>query len=164
MDQSAGRSRMRHRLAGVALGFLLCGTNAGAQTYGPPPTIGEAHEFLASTFQRYAIGYVVWHGGGTRDNHKGRVDFYGGRDCYSELGTGRSGRAFAVDWSLISAVAMSGVEGIYVTGQLVRTSQNPGAWPQANFHLYFPDAGVARSVSNAFEILRRSCLRRSRFD
>lgn len=156
---------MRHRLAVAALAFLLCSTNAAAQAYGPPPpTIGEAHEFLAGTFNRYAIDYVVWHGRGLRDFHRGRAGYYGGRDCYSELGAGSAGRAFAVDWSLISAVERSGAEAIYVTGQLVRTSQDPGVWREANFHLYFPDARVSRSVSNAFELLRASCQRRSRFD
>jgi len=160
MDKSVNRF-----LAGAGLALLLCGTGASGQAYGPPPaTIAEAHEFLGNTFKRYSIGYVVWHGRGQSDNHQGRAGYYGGRDCFSEVGSGLSSREFAVDWSLISRVDMSGLEAIYVSGQLMPASQNAGARREANFHLYFPDATVARSVANAFEILRSSCKRRSRFD
>jgi hypothetical protein len=151
-------------LIGAASALLLCGTGASGQVYGPPPTVAEAHEFLGSTFQRYSIGYVVWHGRGLGDNHRGRAGYYGGRDCHSEVGTGRSNRAFEVDWSLISAVENSGPEAIYVSGQLVRASENPGARHDANFHLYFPNARVARSVASALDLLRRSCQSRSKFD
>lgn len=150
---------------GAALALLLCAGTASGQGYGPPaPTLAEAHEFLASTFQRYSVRYVVWHGAGTHGNSRGRAGYYGGRDCTSEVGTGQSNRAFAVDWSLISRVEKSGEDAIYVSGQLVRAAQNPDARHEANFHLYFPDAGVARSVLNALEMLRSSCQRRSRFD
>ena len=162
MDHSANRSRRRNRLA--ALAFFLCCTNVSAQSYSPPPTIADAHEFLGSTFQRYSIGYIVWHGEGPRDNHQGRAGYYGGRDCYSEVGTGTSDRAFAVDWSLVSGVEMSGAEAIYVSGQLVRASQDSGRRHEANFHLYFPNARVSKSVLHALEFLRSSCQRRSKFD
>jgi isocitrate lyase len=68
-----------------------------------------------------------------------------------------------VDWSRVSAVQMSGADAIYVSGQLIRAAQNPDARDYANFHLYFPNAKVARSVSNAFEVLRLSCQRSSKF-
>lgn len=164
MHHCANRSRKRSSLAGAALALLLCGTHAAAQYSGPPPTVAEAHEFLGSMFQRYSIGYVVWHGAGQRQNRRGRAEYYGGRDCYSEVGTGSSSRAFAVDWSLVSAIQMSGAEAVYVSGQLLRATQDPFVRREANFHLYFPDAKVAKSVSNALEILRSSCQRRSRFD
>lgn len=160
MDQSANQSRQRSLLAGAALALFLCATNASAQAYGPPPSLAEAHAFLGNTFNRYSIGYIVWHG--ARGNDKGRAGYYGGRDCYSEVGTGSSHSAFAVDWSLISAVERSGPEAIYVTGQLVRPVD--GGRRNANFHLYFPDAAVSRSVLNAFELLRSSCRQRSKFD
>jgi hypothetical protein len=146
-----------------ALALFLFSTGAPAQVYVMPPTPFEAHEFLAATFQRYRIDYVVWYGAGTRDNYRGRTEFYGGRDCHSELGTGRANRAFAVDWSRISSVERSGSEAIYVSGQLIRTASSPDARDYANFHLYFPNAKVARSVSNAFEVLRLSCQRGSKF-
>ena len=159
-------------LAGVAAALLLGATGAAAQDRGPPPSPNEAHQFLAELFQRYSIGYVVWHGGRVGDNDRGRAGYYGGRDCFSELGTDRNyrtdpaGRAFAVDWSLVSLVERSGPEAIYVTGQLVRPARNEGAGGRryANFHLYLPDAGVSRSVFNAFEVLRSACQRHSRFD
>jgi len=162
MDHSANHSRRRNGLA--ALAFFLCCTNLSAQNYSPPPTLADAHEFLGSTFQRYSIGYIVWHGMGMRDNHQGRAGYYGGRDCYSEVGTGMSNRAFAVDWSLVSGVEMSGAEAIYVSGQLVRASQDSGGRHEANFHLYFPNARVSGSVLHAMEFLRSSCQRRSKFD
>jgi hypothetical protein len=163
-DRCANRSRKRSSLAGAALALLLCGTHAAAQYSSPPPTVAEAHEFLGSTFLRYSISYVVWHGGHLRDNRRGRAEYYGGRDCYSEVGTGSSNRVFAVDWSVISRVEMSGREAIYVSGQLVRASQDPFVRRESNFHLYFPNASVARSVANALEILRSSCQRHSKFD
>src|SRR6185503_1552268 len=153
----------RKPLAGAALALLLYCSGVPAQILVMPPTAFEAHEFLASTFQRYRIDYVVWYGAGTRDNYRGRTEFYGGRDCLSELGTGRANRAFAVDWSRVSSVAMSGADAIYVSGQLIRAAQNPDARDYANFHLYFPNAKVARSVSNAFEVLRLACQRSSKF-
>jgi hypothetical protein len=153
----------RKPLVGAALALSLCCTSVPAQVFIMPPTSFEAHEFLAATFQRYRIDYVVWYGAGTRDNYRGRTEFYGGRDCLSELGTGRANRAFAVDWSRVSTVQMSGADAIYVSGQLIRAAQNPDARDYANFHLYFPNAKVARSVSNAFEILRLACQRNSKF-
>ena len=162
MDHSANRFRARNGL--VALLLLLCWASASAQNYAPPTTVAEAHEFLGSTFQRYSIGYVVWHGGGLRDNHQGRAGYYGGRDCFSEVGTGQSTRVFAVDWSTISSVQPSGAEAIYVSGQLLRASQDSGHRHEANFHLYFPNAGVSRSVLHAMEFLRSACQRHSKFD
>jgi hypothetical protein len=165
MDDSAGHFRKRNSLIAAAL--FLCCANVSAQNYSPPATVAEAHEFLGSTFQRYSIGYVVWHGNGLRDNRKGRVEYYGGRDCYSEVGTvypGSTSRAFAVDWSLVSGVEMSGAEAIYVSGQLMRASQDSGGRREANFHLYFPNASVSGSVLHALEFLRSSCQRRSKFD
>lgn len=165
MDQSANRF-----LVGAALALLLGCTNLSAQHSAPPPTVAEAHAFLADTFRHHAIGYVVWHGGRMSDNRRGRAGYYGGRDCGSEIGTFGAGtaatstRAFGVDWSQVSSVEMSGVEAIYVRGDLVRASQSEYDRREANFHLYFPDARVSRSVLNAFELLRQSCLRRSRFD
>jgi hypothetical protein len=153
----------RKAFFGAALALLMWCTSVPAQVYVMPPTAFEAHEFLASTFQRYRIDYVVWYGAGTRNNYRGRTEFYGGRDCYSELGTGRANRAFAVDWSRVSAVEMSGADAIYVSGQLIHASNNADARDYANFHLYFPNAKLARSVSNAFEILRLSCQRSSKF-
>jgi hypothetical protein len=167
MDKSANRL-----LAALASLLLLFGAGAAAQDYGPPLTPNEAHQFLGGLFERYSIGYVVWHGGRTRDNDRGRAGFYGGRDCFSELGTNRDyridpdGRAFAVDWSLVSLVERSGPDAVYVTGQLLRPARDEGARGRryANFHLYLPDAGVSKSVFNAFEVLRSACQRRSRFD
>jgi hypothetical protein len=164
MDDSA--NRVRRRLAGAVLALFLCAAQASghalAQEYAPPPTLAEAHAFLADTFNRYSIGYIVWHG--ARGSARGRAGYYGGRDCLSEIGTGSSRRAFAVDWSLISAVERSGPDALYVIGQLVRPVDNPEGRRDANFHLYFPNAAVSRSVQNAFELLRGSCRQRSRFD
>ncbi len=56
---------------------------------------------------------------------------YGGRDCHSEVGDERSGRAFAVDWSTISSVQPSDANGIYVMGPLARTAQHWGGRPYA---------------------------------
>jgi hypothetical protein len=156
----------RRRLAGAALAFVLSAAqfsgHALAQEFVPPPTLAEAHAFLGDTFNRYSIAYVVWHG--ARGSAKGRAGYYGGRDCLSEIGTGSSNRAFAVDWSLISAVERSGPDAIYVIGQLVRPVGHPEGRRDANFHLYFPNAVVSRSVLNAFELLRGSCRQRSKFD
>lgn len=162
MDQSAIHFRMRSGL--VALALLLGAANVSAQEYGPPATIAEAHEFLGSTFQRYSIRYIVWHGGGLRDNRQGRAGYYGGRDCYSEIGTGQSTRVFAVDWSLVSQVERSGAEAIFVSGQLMRASQDASSRREADFHLYFPNAKVSRSVLHAMDLLRSACQRHSKFD
>jgi hypothetical protein len=152
-------------LIAAALALSLCGTNAiAAFDDGPPPSANEAHAFLAETFQRYAMGYVVWYGGRTTQNHRGRAGYYGGQDCHSEFGIERSGSAFAVDWSMISSIEISGTDGIYVMGQLARPAQHAGGRHYTNFHIYSPDARVSRSVWNAFEVLRSSCQRRSRFD
>jgi hypothetical protein len=153
---------MRVGLLGALLAsFLCCGSAFGA--FGPRPTVAEAHEFLASTFARYRIGYVVWYGPGLTDNFKGHAAYYGGADCVSELGADRASRAFAVDWSLVSGIEESGAEAIYVRGQLMRTVQY-AHHDYANFHLYFPDPRVARRVSNALELVRRACQRASKFD
>jgi hypothetical protein len=151
--------------AGAALALLLslCGVNAAAQDAGPPPSPNEAHAFLAETFQRYSMAYVAWHGPRTRDNDHGRAGYYGGRDCGSEIGLEQGARAFAVDWSTISSVEVSGSNGIYVMGPLMRPAQ-AGGRGYTNFHLYSPDARVSRSVRNAFELLRAACQQRSRFD
>jgi hypothetical protein len=162
MGHSAKHFGKRNGL--IALALFLCCANVSAQDYSPPATIAEAHEFLGSTFQRYSIGYVVWHGDGLRDNRQGRAGYYGGRDCYSEVGTGQSTRVFAVDWSLVSRVERSGAEAIYVSGQLLRASQDSGGRHEANFHLYFPNAKVSGSVLHAMELLRSSCQRHSKFD
>ena len=159
MDKSANRF-----FAGAALALFLCFGNASAQVHAPAPTLAEAHAFLASTFQRYSVDYTLWYGGGTRDHYRGRVMNYGGRDCFSQMDTGLANRAFAVDWSLISAVEFSGAEAVYVSGQLMRVAQNPDARHYANFHLYFPDSRLTRSVANAFALLRSACQQRSRFD
>ena len=159
MENSAKRF-----LAGAAVTLLFCAMPARAQTSAPAPTLAEAHAFLASTFQRYAVEYTLWHGGGTRDHYRGRVMNYGGRDCHSQLDTGLGNRALAVDWSLVSAVELSGAEAVYVSGQLMRVAQNPDARHYANFHLYFPDTRLTRSVANALALLRSACQQRSRFD
>ncbi len=159
MDHSADRF-----LAGAALALCLCCGNAAAQVNAPTPTLAEAHAFLASSFQRYSVDYTLWYGGGTRDHYRGRVLGYGGRDCFSQMETGLANRAFAVDWSLVSAVELSGAEAVYVSGQLMRVAQNPDARRYANFHLYFPDTRLTRSVANAFALLRSACAQRSRFD
>lgn len=159
MDTAAKRF-----LAEAVLALFLCCGNALAQVSAPTPTLAEAHAFLASTFQRYSVDYTLWYGGGTRDHYRGRVMNYGGRDCHSQLDTGLANRAFAVDWSMISAVELSGAEAVYVSGQLLRVAQNPDARHYANFHLYFPDTRLTRSVANAFALLRASCQQRSRFD
>lgn len=159
MDHSVSRF-----LAGAALAFSLCCSSASAQVNAPMPTLAEAHAFLANTFQRYSVDYTLWYGGGTRDHYRGRVLNYGGRDCFSQMDTGLANRAFAVDWSLISAVELSGAEAVYVSGQLLRVAQNPDARHYANFHLYFPDTRLTRSVASAFALLRASCQQQSRFD
>jgi len=143
--------------------FVLCCGSAVA-AFGPRPTVAEAHEFLATTFARYRIGYVVWYGPGLTDNFKGFAAYYGGADCVSELGADRASRAFAVDWSLVSGIDESGGEAIYVKGQLMRPAQYAPHHDYANFHLYFPDPRVARRVTNALELVRRSCQRASKFD
>ena len=154
---------MRLGLLGALLSsFLCCASAFGA--YGPRPTVAEAHEVLASTFARYRIGYVVWYGPGLFDNQKGHAAYYGGVDCLSELGTDRTNRAFSVDWSLVSGIEQSGAEALYVTGQLMRNAQYAHVPDLANFHLYFPDPRIARRVSNAFELLRRTCGHSTRFD
>jgi len=158
MDNSAKRI-----LTGAALALSLCCGNAAAQIYAPAPTLAEAHEYLAGTFGRYLVGYTLWYGPGTRDNTRGLTG-YAGRDCYSELGTGRVNRAFAVDWSMVSGIEPSGAEAIYVSGQLLRTAQNPDARRYANFHLHFPNPGVTKGVAHALEVLRASCQRRTKFD
>ena len=146
----------------LALALMLCCANAFAD--GPPPSANEAHDFLAEIFQRYSMGYVVWYGETTTSNSKGRAGYYGGRDCYSEVGDRRSNRAFAVDWSTISSVQSSGADGIYVMGPLERTVQRWNGQPYVNFHIYSPDAGVSKSVQRAFQVLRSACVKRSRFD
>jgi hypothetical protein len=153
---------MRVGLLGAMLVSLLCCGSASA-AYSPQPTVAEAHEFLASTFARYRIGYVVWYGPGLTDNYKGHAAYYGGADCVSELGADRASRAFAVDWSLVAGIDPSGAEAIYVRGQLMRTAQY-AQHDYANFHLYFPDPRVARRVAVALELVRRSCRRQSQFD
>ncbi len=163
MDESANPSRRRRCLAAAALALFLLAANASAQGYVPyvaQPTLAETHAFLGDTFNRYDIGYVVWHR--ARGNAKGRAGYYGGRDCHSEVGTGSSHRVFAVDWSLISSIERSGPDALYVIGQLVRPVD--GGRRDANFHLYFPNAAVSRSVLNALELLRSSCRLRSKFD
>ena len=159
MENSAKRF-----LAGAAVTLLFCAMPARAQTSAPAPTLAEAQAFLASTFQRYSVDYTLWYGGGTRDHYRGRVMNYGGRDCHSQLDTGLANRAFAVDWSLVSAVELSGAEAVYVSGQLMRVAQNPDARHYANFHLYFPDTRLTRSVASAFALLRSACQQHSRFD
>ena len=152
---------MRVGLLGALLAsFLCCGSASAA--FGPRATVAEAHELLASTFARYRIGYVVWYGPGLFDNFKGHAAYYGGADCVSELGSDRASRAFAVDWSLVSGIDESGGEAIYVKGQLMRTAQY--AHDYTNFHLYFPDPRIARRVTNALELVRRSCQRTTKFD
>lgn len=146
------------------MALLPWATPALAQTNAPAPALAEAHAFLANTFQRYSVDYTLWYGGGTRDHYRGRVLNYGGRDCFSQMDTGRVNRAFAVDWSLVSAVELSGAEAVYVSGPLLRVAQNPDARHYANFHLYFPDPRLTRSVANALALLRASCQQRSRFD
>lgn len=71
---------------------------------------------------------------------------------------------YSVDWSLVSAVELSGAEAVYVSGQLMRVAQNPDARHYASFHLYFPDTRLTRSVANALALLRSTCQQRSRFD
>lgn len=155
-------SEPRGFLRSLLLALLLGAANAFGQE--PLPSANEAHAFIADTFQRYSIGYVVWYGGKIGDNHQGYAGHYGGRDCYSEVGDGHSGRAFAVDWSTISSVQPSGASGIYVMGQLVRTAGYAGGRPYANFHIYSPDPRVSRSLLNAFKVLYGVCVKRSRFD
>jgi hypothetical protein len=147
---------------GFAFALLLCCANAFAD--GPPPSANEAHDFIADTFQRYSIGYVVWYGGKIGDNSRGHAGAYSGRDCYSEVSDERSGRVFAVDWSTISSVQPSGADGIYVMGQLVRPAQYGFGRRYSNFHVYSPDAKVSRSLLNAFQLLYGICQKRSRFD
>jgi hypothetical protein len=149
-----------------ALALLLCGTGAfGSMNDGRPPTVADAHEFLRDAFTRYAIGYVLWHGPGTRDYYKGWSVYYGGNGCASEFGgADPSSRIFAVDWSLISSVQTSGSQAIYVVGQLHRPARFADRPNYANFHLNLPDPGLARSVTRAMDFLRASCVRRTKFD
>jgi hypothetical protein len=151
-------------LAGAVLALSLCCGTASAQVYVPPPTPNEAHAFLADAFRRYLVEYTLWYGAGTRDHYRGRVLNYGGQDCYSQVDTGHANRAFAVDWSKVSAVELSGAEAVYVSGQLMHVAQNPDTRHYANFHMYFPDTRLTRSVANAFSLLRTACQQRSRFD
>jgi hypothetical protein len=166
MEQSDARLRQARGFAGAALALLLCAANAAAQDAAPLPSPNEAHAFLAETFRRYPMDYVAWYGPRTRDNHHGRAGHYGGRDCGAEVGLEQGGRAFAVDWSTISSVEVSGGNGVYVMGPLMRPAQAGGrqSTTYTNFHLYSPDARVSRSVRNAFELLRRACVQPSRFD
>ena len=147
---------------GFALALMLCCANAFGE--GPPPSANEAHDFLTEIFQRYSMGYVVWYGGSATSNYQGRAGYYGGRDCYSEVGDRHSSRAFAVDWSTISSVQSSGADGIYVMGQLAQPARRWNGQPYANFHLYSPDARVSRSVLHALQVLQNACVKRSRFD
>src|SRR5476649_310805 len=58
--------------AGIALGS--CCMNAAADNF--VPTVAEAHEFLADTFQRYPVSYVVRYGPDYGDRYKGWVAAY----------------------------------------------------------------------------------------
>jgi hypothetical protein len=162
MDHPAVRSRKGRGFSGAALALLLlCGAHAAAQE--PPPSPNEAHAFLSDTFRRYSMVYVAWRGPRTSDNDHGRAGHYGGRDCGSEIGQAQGGRAFAVDWSTIASVEVSGDNGVYVMGQLMRPAQAGGP-AYTNFHIYAPDAAVSKRVLNAFALLRSACAQRSRFD
>lgn len=110
---------------------------------GLPPTIDEAHAFLAGTFQRYPVGYVTGNG-----RHAARPAAYGGEGCMSKLAGGRD-RAVTLDWPAIASVEQLGpgeVEVEVVDGRR-----------HANIRLSFPDERSARSSANALEVLRKSC-------
>ena len=70
------------------------------------------------------------------------------RDARAHAFLASTFQRYAVDWSLVSAVELSGAEAVYVSGQLMRVAQNPDARHYANFHLYFPDTRLTRSVAS----------------
>ena len=153
--------RMHLFSAGLAL-FLCCMNAFGAD---PAPTVAEAHDFLTGMFQRYAVRYVVWYGNAYDDNYGGRVASYSGNECRSELRFGQDpALAYAIDWSVISTIANSGPGEIYFTGQIVRTPQKDGDRYFGGFQLDYPDSTLPKSAFNAFELLRRSCKKTSKFD
>ena len=152
---------MRNTLLGSVLAFFLCGTNAFGQVSARRRARRNARILAAFFSASHRVRSL--HGPRHARYKRGRRGLCR-QGCYSELGTEQGGRAFAIDWSVISAVNFSDAAVLYVSGQLVRAARDPGAWHYANFHLYFPDAKLTRSVSNALALLRRSCERRSRFD
>jgi len=147
--------------AGFAL--FLCCINAFADDF--LPTVAEAHEFLADTFQRYPVAYAVRYGEDYGDRDKGRVASYAGDQCHSELRSERGSAAgYAIDWSVISGMRTSDPLEIYFSGQIFRNPQSGGDRLFTSFNLYYPDAKVRQSAFNAFQVLRESCRRHSRFD
>ena len=146
-------------------GLALCFGCMNAFGADPAPTVAEAHDFLTGMFQRYAVKYVVWYGNAYDDNYGGRVASYSGNECRSELRFGEdSARAYAIDWSVISTIANAGPREIYFTGQIVRTPHKDGDRYFGGFQLDYPDTTLPKSAFNAFELLRRSCKKTSKFD
>jgi hypothetical protein len=156
------RSIDRLSCAGLALLFFCC---ANAFADGPVPTVAEAHQFLADTFQRYPVAYAVRYGNDYGDRYKGRVASYAGSECHSELrSTRESASGYAIDWSVVGSIQTSDPLGIYFSGQIFRDPRSDGDRLFSSFDLYYPDARVRQSAFNAFELLRQSCRRYSKFD
>ncbi len=153
----------RKWLSSTACVVVLCCTSAQADDY--LPTVAEAHEFLADAFQRYRVSYTVRYGPGYGDRYKGGVASYAGNECHSELRSAQGSAAgYAIDWSVISRIQTSDPLEIYFSGQIFRNPQSDGDRYFSSFDLYYPDPKVRQSAFNAFEVLRRSCQRHSRFD
>jgi hypothetical protein len=148
-------------IAGCAL-FLCC---ASAFADDAMPTVAEAHRFLADLFQRYRVSYTVRYGPGYGDRYKGGVASYAGSECHSELRWAQGSAAgYAVDWSVISSIQISDPLAISFSGQIFRNPQSDGDRYFSSFDLYYPGRQVRQGAFNAFEVLRGSCQRHSRFD
>jgi hypothetical protein len=154
-----------HQKRLFSVGFALFFSCMSAFGNDSAPTVAEAHEFLADSFQRYPVTYVVWYGGNYGDNYRGRVASYTGDQCHSELRSARgSALGYAIDWSVISRIQTSAPLEIYFSGQIFRNPQSDGDKHFSSFDLYYPDFKVRQSAFNAFEVLRNSCQRTSKFD
>jgi hypothetical protein len=150
-------------LIGGGLALFLCGMNALADEF--VPTVAEAHEFLADTFQRYPVSYVVRYGPDYGDRYKGWVAAYGGNDCHSQLRPGRgSAPGYAIDWSVIASIQTANPSEIYFSGQIFSDPPADGDRYFSSFDLYYPDPGVRQRAFKAFEVLRKSCRKLSKFD
>jgi hypothetical protein len=149
----------------LSVAFALFSSCANAFGNDPLPTVAEAHEFLADSFQRYPVAYTVRYGADYGDRYRGRVASYAGDQCHSELRSERGSAAgYAIDWSVISGMRTSDPLEIYFSGQIFRNPQSGGDRLFTSFDLYYPDAKVRQSAFNAFEVLRESCRKHSRFD
>lgn len=150
------------KFALVAAALVLAMGSASAQyTATPVPTVEQAHQHIGRMLGKYQVKYLVWYGPGQHQYYKGYVSYYSGNGCMSEFGSHPETRAFGIDWSKISSVRTPGGDVVYAHGELVRASSGRRL---TGFHLYLADTRTAKSVWNALEVLRSSCVERSIFD